>query len=88
MQINNFSTSPKGLIFLFLNNNGLQNLIELMDLQDIRGLSPISKIDFFMIWPLIYCVPFFFEGNTSYYSYYPAQIKHFISVRICYFHKI
>ena len=78
--MNDLSTSAKNLIFLFLNNNGLQNLIDLMELQDSRGSKPVPKIDFFLIWPLIYCIPFFFESNTPYYSYYPGQIKHFISV--------
>jgi hypothetical protein len=65
---------------MFLNNNGLQNLIELMDVNDLRSQKPIPKIDFLLIWPLIYSIPFFFENNTSYYSYYPGQIKNYILV--------
>lgn len=65
---------------MFLNNNGLQSLIELMEIQDLRSPKPIPKVDFFIIWPLIYSIPFFFENNTPYYSYYPGQIKHFTLV--------
>lgn len=65
---------------MFLNNNGLQNLTELLELSGQKNSIIYPKIDFSLLWPLIYCIPFFFDSNASYYSYYPGQIKSFLSV--------
>lgn len=69
--------NTKDIIASFFAKDGLSRLTDLLAYED-NTLGQSNRIEFKMIWPLIYSIPFIFENGNL--TNLPASYQHFTEV--------